>query len=158
MPSRAAFYLPGVELPRFETDAHRSEQDAARKALAAAWRCVITNRPPLDKVDWDIWRASDAGGYEVKAVGEFKRRHNPSSQYATLLISAAKVIALEAEALALRVKGLLIVQFDDGFRFIDVAEIPRTSGRGGRKPRPGAVHDQEECFWVPVRAMKRIEG
>ena len=131
------------------TDADAVRQSEAAARVAAAWKCNVREYGRDAPVDWRL----EVDGKTV-AVAEFKTRFVEMGQYPTVFLAVSKWQAIERLAAALGVRGLYVIAYRDGMRWVDVgtlADLPVTIE--GRRDRDNVPTDREPMTHVPVADM-----
>jgi hypothetical protein len=140
-------------MPRYETQEDLDKESATLKIFSLNMNCTHKKVRETDDYSPDatFWR----GGKRV-AVGEVKVRTNPREQYATYLISKAKIDRVFERWHP--TPFVLIVRWTDGIYWVAVTERVKQHWRvelGGRIDR-GNPKDIEDCYHIPIEQFTRL--
>lgn len=135
----------------YQTPADRRGEAEIARIVSAAWQLRVIPWAPVCPVDWVLVRGDD-----VLAVAELKTRHVERDRYQTLLLSAAKVAALDEYRRAFGVPGLLFVAFDDGVWWGDLADLTIREIRDGGRTDRNDPADREPCAFLGLDRFRRL--
>lgn len=141
--------------PQHETDKDRANEQAFAEKMQFVSGARLKKLKKNYIVDFVILRDKKCCGYI-----EYKRRHNPVSQYDTIFLATSKW--LELCRLSLFSKSFFYIEYDDCFKFIEVTpyhyDLPAFEMYeefSGRVDRPDE-YDTEPCVHIPINRLKTM--
>ena len=135
----------------------RIVERALANTLEKAWSCGVCLFPRLSAVDGYAVRDE-----RIEAVLEFKQR---SELRDPVWVSRRKIMALRwlgrgFSVYGRRCRGLFVVECGVRIGWVDAEEVQwcKVALVGRTEKRGGAVHDQEECYLVPLDMFVWLNG
>ena len=113
----------------YETKDDLKNEEEVKKFLINKWKVNIYKLPLSYKMDFCLEK-----GKKIVAFAEIKNRTTPYDRYPTYILSLAKVVASRQLANETRTQPLLIVNWTDQIRWINLKEDFNCT-IGGRKDR-----------------------
>jgi hypothetical protein len=94
---------------------------------------------------------------KMAGVVEVKCRSHESSRFPTVFLNVRKWLALQMASVGLGVPAYFVVQFADGVRYINIAEVDAARHRvAGTKYLVKSHTDIEPVIEVPVSQMEKV--
>lgn len=134
----------------------RNREDAANEKAVAQYigeklGCTIRPFADLSPVDW--YAETDG---RLTGVLELKCRSHPSTKYRTVYLNVRKWLALMLASNGLGVPAMFVVRFEDGVKWVNVADVPAHNVRIGGCAFKRKESDVEPLIEVPVSLMTDI--
>lgn len=131
--------------------AQRGEDEVAA-VIAEKWRCRPRETPMYHYYDLDLDR-----GNELVAIVEIKTRRCESTTYEEVWLTLEKWYRLIDISRSLGVAAILVYNFADEARYIEVGKIDaRRHEVTGRTDRPEMRHDISTKILIPVAQMETL--
>lgn len=134
--------------PRYETETDLANEAAVVNVVASRWLCECRKLPLRYELDYAIYKDNF-----LRAYLEIKCRSVASNQYATVILSAAKVATAKQLSAAAGVPSILVVSYTDLDLWIDISKADAKYSPGGRSDR-GDAQDLEPVAHFYVEEMK----
>lgn len=139
--------------PTYENRETLQAEAATMSAVCESWGATAKKLPSRYQIDWAVMDSTGA----MKAWAECKRRHHKFGQYDTLMLSLGKYREGRQLSLDTGMPFLLIVEWDDGIRWMRGSSDMPAIGVGGRDDR-GDPDDIEPCVFIPIESFKPLPG
>lgn len=136
--------------PKYETETDLANEAAVADVVASRWLCECRKLPLRYDLDYAIYQ----DGF-LKAYLEIKCRNVPSTQYKTVILSAAKVAAAKHLSASAGTPAILVVRYSDTDKWIDISKETAFHSPGGRSDR-GDVQDQEPVAHFAADKMRNL--
>jgi hypothetical protein len=138
----------------FTSAMDRQHEREVSELISRVWKCELRPFGPLCAVDWYAIRDG-----RLAAILELKSRSHDSGKYPTVFLNVRKWFALYMGSIGLNVPAFFVVRFQDGVRWISLAEIDaRQHQMGGCRKIVKSHTDIEPIIHIPVEMMKPLEG
>lgn len=139
--------------PIYETDKDIKAQRDVADILESSWKCQAVSLPKLYPADYAMCRQDR----RILSLVEIKCRPTvDSDDYATYMLSASKLIALDHIASSLNVPAILVVKWRDKIGYTDLTRRlakTETFFMGGRYDRDDP-DDLEPIVHIPLEDFK----
>lgn len=138
--------------PIFKTAADEASEQAVAEMLERAWGCTLRSFGRLSVIDWYAERHGRLVG-----LAELKSRSHPAGKYPTVFLNVRKWLALMLGSTGLGVPALFVVRFEDGVRWLPVADVDASRQRvGGCRRQVKSRSDVEPVIEVPIEALRAL--
>jgi hypothetical protein len=147
--------MPSNSMPVFCTDEDKANEDAAAAAMGAAWGCVLKSFGAFCPIDFYAERDG-----RIVGIVEFKRRAMLSTEHASVFLSFRKWIALSMGSMGLGCPAIFAVQFNDGMKYINVADAHGAPVSMGGVAAANVVtrNHIEPMLNIPIHWMHDLKG
>jgi len=137
--------------PLYETEEDIGREQSFVEDLCTAWQCEAKKLPIHYKLDFALMRNGI-----VKAFLEMKVRNYAKGDFATYMVSMAKVLAAREYSAFANVPSLLAVRWNDVSGFIALNNMKDFEiGFGGRGDR-GDSQDMEPVVFIPINNFELL--
>jgi len=148
---RGGFIMRAGVRPLYETEDDREQEGVFIEGICTAWRCQARKLPMHYKLDFALMRNGI-----VKAFLEMKVRNYAKGDFATYMVSMAKVLAAREYSAFANVPSLLAVRWNDVSGFIALNNMKDFEiGFGGRGDR-GDSQDMEPVVFIPINNFELL--
>lgn len=139
--------------PIYENAGTLAVEASTMRTACEAWGASAKKLASRYQIDWAVM-ATDG---TMRAWAECKRRYHRFGQYDSLMVSLGKYREGRQLSLDTGMPFLLIIEWDDGIRWMRASSDMPPIGIGGREDRSDP-DDIEPCVFVPIESFKPLIG
>ena len=137
--------------PTYETLQTLAIEAETMKAACSVWGAKERKLAARYQIDWAVLNSDG----NMRAWAECKRRYHQYGKYDTLMLSLGKYREGRQLCLDTGMPFLLIVEWDDGIRWMRASADMPAIGLGGREDR-NDPDDIEPCVFIPIESFKLL--